>query len=152
MNINTNLSGSLEDYLEAILILEKKNRVARVKDIAEFLNVNMSSVSGAVKNLKARGLINYKKNSYIVLTDTGSQQARIIFRKHSIILDFLENILLLPRDRAEQEACRMEHTIGKDTTQRLSRLCGYLKDEFSSSLSRQNLEQVLGIAPDKNQE
>ncbi|MFP4444337.1 MAG: metal-dependent transcriptional regulator [Spirochaetia bacterium] len=152
MNINTNLSGSLEDYLEAILILEKKNRVARVKDIAEFLNVNMSSVSGAVKNLKARGLINYKKNSYIVLTDTGSQQARFIFRKHSIILDFLENILLLPRDRAEQEACRMEHTIGKDTTQRLSRLCGYLKDEFSTSLSRQALEKVLGITPDSKQD
>jgi DtxR family transcriptional regulator, Mn-dependent transcriptional regulator len=150
MDSTSNLTGSLEDYLEAILILEKKNRVARVKDIADLLKVQMSSVSGAVKNLKARGLINYRKNSYIVLTEQGLREARVIFRKHSIILDFLENILLLPRERAEQEACKIEHTIGKDTTQRLSYLCSYLKENFESSLSRSEKEEILGITKRKD--
>ena len=48
------LSSSIEDYLEAIGNLEKKHRVARVKDIADNLNVQMPSVTGALKVLKGK--------------------------------------------------------------------------------------------------
>ena len=58
-----NLTPSLEDYLEAILRLERKNRVARVKDIAVLLNVQMPSVTGALKNRRARERVNSEKNS-----------------------------------------------------------------------------------------
>ena len=53
------LSESLEDYLEIILALEKVNKVARVKDIAEKMGVLRGSVTGALKNLAEKGLINY---------------------------------------------------------------------------------------------
>jgi Mn-dependent DtxR family transcriptional regulator len=54
------LSESLEDYLETILDLEKTNKVARVKDIAEKMGVLRGSVTGALKNLAEKKLINYK--------------------------------------------------------------------------------------------
>ncbi len=55
MNVNNQkLTPSLENYLEAILFIETRNRVARVKDIADHLNVQMSSVTVALKNLKEK--------------------------------------------------------------------------------------------------
>ena len=57
------LSTSLEDYLEAIIRLEKANRVARVKDIAGALNVQMPSVTGALKTLRDKGYVDYERNS-----------------------------------------------------------------------------------------
>ena len=78
MKIKTKLTPSLEDYLEAILNLESQYRVARVKDIAKTLEVQMPSVTGAVKNLKEKGLVNYEKNSFISLTDKGMEIAKSI--------------------------------------------------------------------------
>ena len=45
------LSQSLEDYLEAIFHLIQENRVARVKDVAARLSVQMPSVTGALRSL-----------------------------------------------------------------------------------------------------
>ena len=62
------LSASLEDYVEVIYHLERSNRVARAKDIADQMNVQRASVTGALKALAGRGLINYSPYSYITLT------------------------------------------------------------------------------------
>jgi len=50
-DVEGGLSASLEDYLEVIFHLEKENRVARAKDIAEQMNVQRASVTGALKAL-----------------------------------------------------------------------------------------------------
>jgi len=121
------LSPSLEDYLEAILQLETKNKVARVKEIAEALNVQMPSVSGALKTLKSKGLIIYEKNSYIVLSAKGLEIARSVQNKHSILTGFLEEILLLPKSIAEDQACKIEHIISRETSIRIQRLGEVLK-------------------------
>jgi DtxR family transcriptional regulator, Mn-dependent transcriptional regulator len=126
-----NLTPSLEDYLEAILRLERKNRVARVKDIAGLLNVQMPSVTGALKNLRTRELVNYEKNSYISLTEAGIKLAKEVEQKHKFLATFLEEILLLPPDRAQAEACEIEHVVSPDTTERLKRLTVFLKERFS---------------------
>ncbi|PIE05043.1 MAG: iron (metal) dependent repressor, partial [Spirochaetales bacterium] len=105
------LTPSMEDYLEAILILEEKNRVARVKDIAEMLSVQMPSVTGALKSLKSRGLVNYEKNSFINLTPSGMETAQAIFYKHKILVEFFSKALGLEGKHAEEEACLIEHAI-----------------------------------------
>ncbi len=127
------LSSSLEDYLETIRSLEKLNRLARVKDIARRLNVKMPSVTGALKTLKSKGLVNYKKNSYISLTDKGLEIADSIDMKHKLLVQFLEKVLLLTDDKAQETACQMEHTIDCDTVLRIKRLMERFKDEFESS-------------------
>ena len=42
---------SVEDYLEAMYVLEKTNGVIRVKDIADFLSVKLPSVTEIIKKL-----------------------------------------------------------------------------------------------------
>ena len=72
------LTESMENYLEAILNLEKTQKVARVKDIADKLSLQRGSVSGALKSLEEKGLINYTPYSFITLTREGKKIAEDI--------------------------------------------------------------------------
>ena len=87
------LSESLEDYLEAIYNEILKKNEAKVTDISNILNVKKASVTGALINLKNKGLINYKPYSSITLTDLGKKHAKEIIERHRIMGEFLENIL-----------------------------------------------------------
>ncbi len=124
----TALSESQEDYLEAILALEKENKVARVKDIAERLGVLRGSVSGALKGLGEKGLIHYEPYSFITLTPQGKKMADEITRRHSVIRDFLEGVLLLSPERAESNACRMEHAVDKAVVDRMVKFIEYIHE------------------------
>ncbi|MBN2618924.1 MAG: metal-dependent transcriptional regulator [Spirochaetales bacterium] len=123
------LTPSLEDYLEAILQLEKKNRVARVKDIASALGVQMPSVSGALKSLKSKGMIDYEKNSFINLTDEGKKIAVRVYEKHKLLVSFFQNVLLLDKDEATEVGCKVEHVINIETAIKLSKIEKFLKDK-----------------------
>ena len=143
------LTPSLENYLEAILYLEKKNKVARVKDIANMLDVQMPSVTGALKTLKSKGLIQYEKNSYINLTERGTSIARSVQNRHSIIANFLERTLGLSPDDAEQQACQMEHIISMDTARRIENLSMYIEEKVldDSSLTEESWHELLTQKP-----
>ena len=123
---NTGLSDSLEDYLEIILDLENTHKVARVKDIAGKMGVLRGSVTSALKNLAEKDLINYQPYSFITLTRKGSAIAKEITKRHSIIKNFLENVLLLNPDKAEENACRMEHAMDKVAIKRLVEFIEYI--------------------------
>lgn len=137
------LSPSQEDYLEAILELENTNRVARVKEIAQYLDVRMPSVSGALKQLKSKGLIDYEKNSFITLTAEGKTQASRVFEKHNQLDCFFREILLLDEKTAASEACSAEHSISKKTVDRLSGLSNYLKSDILPSIDKENWQKIL---------
>ena len=111
---NLNLSESLEDYLEAIYLLAKQDKVARSKDIADKLNVAKSSVTGALRQLADRELINYKPYGYITLTEKGKEVAQWVSKKHGIIEAFLVEVLAVSPDLAEVAACKVEHAFGQD--------------------------------------
>ncbi|MBS3808685.1 MAG: metal-dependent transcriptional regulator [Desulfobacterales bacterium] len=120
------LSENLEDYLETILELEKTNKVARVKDIAEHRGVLRGSVSGALKNLAEKGLINYEPYSFITLTEKGAAVAGEINRRHRVIKNFLIHVLQLDENTAEDNACRMEHAMDRSVVDRLVAFIQYI--------------------------
>jgi len=119
MSKGTQLSESIEDFLEVILDLELKNKVARAKDIAEKLGIQRGSVTGALKNLEAKNLINYAPYSFITLTKEGAKIAKSITRRHEILRNFLLKILQFDEKAAEETACRMEHAIDEEGINRL---------------------------------
>ncbi|CAN2041344.1 DtxR family transcriptional regulator, Mn-dependent transcriptional regulator [Candidatus Magnetomoraceae bacterium gMMP-15] len=122
----TGLSESLEDYLEIILDLEKKNKVARAKDIADKMGVKRGSVTGALKSLGEKGLINYEPYSYITLTQKGAKIAKEITRRHTIFKDFLFNVVQIDADKADAIACRMEHTVDKSSIDKLLKFINFI--------------------------
>jgi DtxR family transcriptional regulator, Mn-dependent transcriptional regulator len=121
------LSASLEDYLEVIYHLERSNRVARAKDIADQMNVQRASVTGALKALAGRGLINYSPYSYITLTSSGRTVAQDIIRRHETLKEFFIAALQLAPPEAEANACRIEHAIDPMAVDRLVRFLEFIK-------------------------
>ena len=121
------LSENLEDYLETILELESTNKVARVKDIAEQRGVLRGSVTGALRSLAEKGLINYEPYSFITLTEKGMAVAGEISRRHAIIKNFLKSVLQLDETTAEDNACRMEHAMDRSAIDRLVSFIEYIE-------------------------
>jgi DtxR family Mn-dependent transcriptional regulator len=134
------LTESLEDYLEAILALEIAHKVARVKDIADKLGVLRGSVSSALKGLAEKGLIHYRKYSYITLTPEGLAIAREVARRHRVLKDFFLRVLQIDPEKAEANACRMEHALDKTSFDKLVKFV-----EFIDSCPRTGPDWIEGF-------
>jgi len=109
------LTSSIEDYLEAIFDLGKQKKVVRVKDIAGRMNVKMPTVTSMLKTLSGKGLVHYEKYEYVELTNEGADVGREMRRRHDALRTFLTDILKIDFERADEEACRMEHTLSLET-------------------------------------
>lgn len=107
----SDLSASLEDYLEAILFTTEEKGAARPKDLADRLHVRAASVTGALQLLAQKKLVNYTPYDLVTLTAAGKRVAGKVARKHRALLRFFSNVLDIPREEAEDFACKMEHAI-----------------------------------------
>ncbi len=125
--MDTNLTESQEDYLEAIYIISKNEDNVRIKHISEFLEVKNPSVLKAINILKDKNLVEHHKYGYVFLTDKGRETAKIIYKKHEIITDFFKKILNVPPEIAEKDACQLEHTIHKITYDRMSKFLEFIE-------------------------
>ena len=105
---------SAEDYLETILMLSKKLPVVRSIDIANEMGYKKSSVSIAMKNLREAEHIRVTKEGYIYLTDSGKEIAEMIYERHQILSSWLIK-LGVDKKAAEEDACRIEHDISKES-------------------------------------
>ena len=114
-----NLSASLEDYLEAIYNLAGDSNITRSRDIAETLGVSRASVTGALRALKEKSMVNYQPYNYISLTKTGIAAAAEIANKHEILKSFFIDILNVNSETAQQAACKAEHALGPDIIAKL---------------------------------
>ncbi len=119
------LSASLEDYLETIYFLSRDEGKARPKEIALRMKVRAASVTGALKALAEKGLINYAPYSSVTLTADGREIAGGIAKKHEALLHFFTQVLGIEAREAEEFACSMEHTIPDHILQRLVRFAEY---------------------------
>ncbi len=121
------VTPALENYLEAVYILRNVKKPVKVMDVADFLDVKMPSVTYNMKKLAEKKLIRHIKRSHIELTPEGESIARSVYNSHRELLKFFHEILGVPEDRAEQEACRVEHIISRDTFERLSQFTRWME-------------------------
>lgn len=127
MEEHTDLSASLEDYLEAIYHIIGDKQVARAKDISKRLSVNNSSVTGALRSLADKKLINYAPYEVITLTQLGEKAAKEVAQRHEALMDFFVNILCLEKTSAEEAACKMEHAMSRPILDRLVQYAAFVK-------------------------
>lgn len=119
---DTELSAHMEDYIESISLLAEQNRVVRVRDIARRLNITMPSVTAALGKLKEKKLINYEKYGFVELTDEGKRIAGTVYKKHSFLRNFFQDVLGMEDNAADEQACRIEHHLSPEACRQLSRL------------------------------
>jgi DtxR family Mn-dependent transcriptional regulator len=109
------LTSVMEDYLEAIFEINQKKKIVRVKDIAKRMDVKMPTVSSMLNTLNTRGLVHYEKYEYIELTKSGMRVGKEMRRRHGVLNQFLTQILKIDAKVADEEACKMEHTLSVTT-------------------------------------
>ncbi len=105
---------SAENYLETILILQKRNGSVRSIDIVNELDFTKASVSIAMKNLRENGYIEMDSGGFIKLLDTGREIAERMYERHTLISDWLIALGVTPAV-AVDDACRMEHVISAES-------------------------------------
>ncbi len=130
---NVKLSSSLEDYLEAIYNLAEKTQVARSSRIAEKLGVSKASVTGALRSLTDKGLINYKPYGLITLTNDGKKLGRMVANRHRIIKSFFEDFLGIDSREAQKAACETEHTLRGPIFSQLSSFMDFVQSTAGKS-------------------
>jgi len=121
------LSQCLEDYLEAIYIINLNKKVVRVKEVAEFLNVKNPSVVDAISKLAEKGFVTHEKYSYLNLTEKGVESAKGVYKKHGEIFEFLNKVLGMDIDTSEKDACGIEHYISRKTLDKIVKLMEFLE-------------------------
>ena len=105
---------SIEDYLETILLLQKKLGNVRSIDIANEMNFTKASVSIAMKNLREKEYITMADNGYILLTESGKKRAEDVLDRHTILSDWLISIGV-SKETALEDACRVEHDLSEES-------------------------------------
>ena len=115
------LHASGEDYLEAILLLQKEKEMVRSVDVARHMGVSKPSVCHAVNSLKDGGFLVMDEDRFLHLTDVGRDVAEKTYEKHCFFTRLLVEAGVDPKT-AEQDACRMEHVISPASFQKLTEL------------------------------
>ncbi len=101
---------SVENYLETILILSKRNGMVRSVDIANELGFSKPSISIAMKKLRESGYVEVDEDGSVFLTSSGRSLAESIYERHVLLKEALM-LLGVPEAIAKEDACRIEHVI-----------------------------------------
>ena len=114
------LYESSEDYLEKILMLEKKNGSVHAIDIAKDMNFSKPSVSVAMHKLEDNNYITIAKNGEISLTPLGREIAEKVYERHVVLTKVLVS-LGVPEEIASEDACKIEHDLSEESFEAIKR-------------------------------
>ncbi len=115
----SDLRKSGEDYLEAILFIEEEKGIVKSVDIATYLGVSKPSVNKALTILQEMGYVSKPNYSQVTITQEGRKKAKAVAQKHSALTRLLTDVLGVSEEVAEKDACKIEHDISEETTEKL---------------------------------
>ncbi|MHC1771073.1 MAG: metal-dependent transcriptional regulator [Flexilinea sp.] len=101
---------SAENYLETILVIQRRKGEVRSIDIANEMNFSKPSISYAMKQFRENGYITMNVDNYIQLTTKGREIAERIYERHQLLTKYLISIGV-DEETAKTDACRIEHVI-----------------------------------------
>ena len=99
------LHASGEDYLETILVLQKKRGMVCSVDVARHMEVSKPSVCHAVATLRDSGFLIMDEDYFLHLTDVGREVAEKIYERHCF---FTEQLITAGVDLKTAEAVSVQ--------------------------------------------
>lgn len=109
-----NIHDSEENYLEAIVVLERDLGVVRSIDVANHLDLSRASVSNAIKKLEQEGRVTMEEDGSLLLSSSGRAIGEEIDLRHRTLRDWFLHVGISP-EVAENDACKVEHAISAET-------------------------------------
>ena len=113
-----------EMYIKTIWTLSQIKGNAKTTEVSSMLKVVPSSASEMIQKLKKEGYLTRTDYKGCQLTKKGTQLALKLIRKERLLKTFLHEILNLPKDKSQEQACRLEHYIAKETEESLCKFLG----------------------------
>lgn len=128
MSGHSHFAESTEEYLEAVYRLEREGPGVTTSGLASELGVAPASVSGMLKKLASEGYLEHVARGEVKLTTKGLQVGVRVVRRHRLAERLLTDVLGMPWDEVQQEACMLEHAISENVEERLIAILGDPKD------------------------
>lgn len=125
-DIHTKPTSSMEDYLEAIAMIKEQGGRVTVTDLSKSLKVKKPSVVAALKKLTGGGLVIHERYGDVQLTKEGVRIAGEVYHRHQTLNSFLVNLLNIDPKVAEEDACRMEHSLSPASLEKLEKFLEFV--------------------------
>jgi DtxR family Mn-dependent transcriptional regulator len=113
------LSKGEKKYLLGVILTENDYGWTRLKWIAEFFDVKMSTVKEFLDSLEAKKLISHQKRGAIFLTEDGRKIAEEEKKKLEVVYKFLTDCLAIDREIAEKSAMKFLFDLDDIVAERL---------------------------------
>lgn len=116
---HTQITSSMEDYLEMICRIHRDGQPVRIKELAECLHVKPSSASKMVGNLRKQGLVCFEKYGTVSLTEEGLELGEYLLFRHEVLRRFFCYINQNSNELEQVE--KVEHFIEPKTVYNIER-------------------------------
>ncbi|NLW16729.1 MAG: MarR family transcriptional regulator [Firmicutes bacterium] len=120
------LTPSMEDYLEMIYRTCQHSPSVRVNALAQQLNVQAPSVTRTVRRLAEQGYVIYQKYGVIELTAKGEQLGKYLLARHETIEQFLSNLGVRASLLVDTEL--IEHYLSSETVRSMEAWNAFLAE------------------------
>jgi len=125
MSVAEEVSATIEEYLEAIYILQERSGSAKTTELAKRLKVALGTVTNTIESMEKQNLIVHEPYKGVKLTAKGRKIALNVVRRHRLSERLLTDILRLEWSKAHDIACKLEHAIaGEDIIKPLEKALG----------------------------
>ena len=116
---------TVEEYTEGIFRLEEELEVVGTGDIAKYMNVAPASVTMMLKKLSELALVEHTPYKGVRLTAKGRTLSISLLRKHRLVERMLVDFLELPWEDVHELACKLEHFLSEEVTDRIAHAMNY---------------------------
>ncbi len=116
-------AAAREEVLEELWTVQESGAAITVAELERTIHAGASAEwGGVVQELVATDLVTLD-GAFLRLTHTGTIQSRAAVRRHRLAEVLFNQVLELPMDTTESEACRVEHVL---TAQATDAVCSFL--------------------------
>jgi DtxR family Mn-dependent transcriptional regulator len=128
------LSSTQQDYLEAVYFLSASDGDGvHLVHLAQRLGVKPPSAVDVISRLKEIELVTQEPRDTIKLTASGYVLAQQLATRHETIRHFFTEVLRLPHDVADAEACKVEHALSPESFDRLRDFLEHVNEDSIES-------------------
>jgi DtxR family Mn-dependent transcriptional regulator len=119
------VTESIEEYTEGIYRLQEELDIVSTGDVARYMSVSPASATTMLKRLAELNLVEHTPYQGVRLTQRGKTISISLLRKHRLVECLLVDFLELPWDDVHDLACKLEHYLSEDVTDRIARAMHY---------------------------
>jgi len=106
-------SATEENYLKETYALQLEHGQVTTSMLADRIGHAAPTVTGMLKKLASRKLVNYEPYQGVTLTRSGRAAALEVIRHHRLLETYLTRALGVPWDRVHEEAEKLEHVLSE---------------------------------------